>query len=191
MAIIVKDRTERHKINVHPEKELWIELLWQKEGFVRRLLNQINRVSLLCGFEDKNGNWCWLIANDEIHTGNEYGIFREYENKEFRLHTFTMNPSTIVNLKQICFAAYYHRFKEDDSWDRTKAELQINTSENENIIIPLGFSYEERDCCFVCSLELDENNSITVNPKMEFSEDMFDLVKKYGWKELECEGRSL
>ena len=186
MAIKVKERTERYNISVYPETELSIELLWQKENLFKRLLKQINYVGLLCGFENKDGEWCWLIANDEIHMGNEYGIFREYENKNARLHSFTMNPSTIVNLKQICFAAYYNRFEYDDSWERTKAELHIKTSNNESIVIPFGDNYEERSCCFVCSFEIGENNIITVNPKMEFAENMFDLVTKYGWKELEC-----
>ena len=185
MAIVIKGRTERYSINVQSEQELCVELLWQKENLFRRLLKQINYVGLLCGFENKNGEWCWLIANEEIHTGNEYGIFREYENKKARLHSFIMNPSTIVNLKQICFAAYYNRFKYDDSWKRTKAELQINTSNNESIVIPFGYNYEERNCCFVCSFEIGENNTITINPKMEFAENMFDLVSKYGWKGLE------
>lgn len=187
---IVKERTERYDISVRPETELCIELFWQKENLFKRLIKQINYVGLLCGFENKYGEWCWLVANDEPHA-NRYGMFRRYESKELRMHAFIMNPSTIFDLKQICFAAYYHRFKEDDSWERTKAELQINSSDNESIIIPLGSNYEERSCCFAASLEIGENNIITVNPKMEFAEDMFDLVKKYNWKELECEGRSL
>ena len=198
MAIELKKGGDTHRIDLRkaPQGEIKINLDWSKGGFMAKLTGKDIDLDLGCFYELRNGNkmlidglqfshgrggarnqvtrqGCYTQAPYIWHQGDDLG--KSAESGE----TILVNPKGISEIRRI--TVYTFIYDGVAKWSQTNAVVRISVPGNEDVIVRMGEQDTKKRFCAIASIEIGDDNSMTVKKLVTFHDSHSDCDKAYGW----------
>lgn len=200
MAIILEKSGDKHRINLgkgnHTQGEIRINLDWSKVGLIKSIIGKDIDLDLGCFYELRDGSktlidglqfshgrgggrdtqtnqGCYSKPPYIWHKGDDRGSFSESG------ETILVNPSGIPHIKRITI--YTFIFEGVARWAETNAVVKISVPDNEDVIVEMGKQESSKRFCAIASIDINVDNSMTVQKLVSFHDNHSDCDRQYGW----------
>ena len=93
--------------------------------------------------------------------------------------TILVNPKGISEIRRI--TVYTFIYDGVAKWAQTNAVVRISVPGNEDVIVRMGEQDTKKRFCAIASIEIGDDNSMTVKKLVTFHDSHSDCDKAYGW----------
>lgn len=200
MAIVLEKSGDKHRINLTKATstpgEIKINLDWSKGGFFKRMFGGDMDLDLGCFYELRDGTkmlidglqfshgrggskdnqtrqGCYTKAPYIWHKGDDRGGSSESG------ETILVNPTHISEIKRII--VYTFIYEGAAKWADTNAVVKVSVPGCEDVIVQMGQQSSLKKFCAIASIEIGNDNSMTVQKLITFHDGHADCDRRYGW----------
>ena len=200
MAIILEKSGDKHRINlekaVRTPGEIKINLDWSKGGFFKKMFGGDIDLDLGCFYELRNGTKMLIDGLQFSHGrgGNKYQQTRQgcYSQLPYIWHTgddrgsstesgetILVNPQGVPQIKRII--VYTFIYEGVARWADTNAVVKISVPGCEEVRVEMGKQNSNKKFCAIAAIDINADNSMTVQKLVSFHDGHADCDRTYGW----------